>query len=265
MKEVTEKKIEKGSVMRMLPNVITIASFCFGLTAIRFGLFQKWEIAVSCILISALLDSLDGRVARMIGQSSQFGAELDSLSDLVCFGVAPALLLFLRSMYRMDGLGWGVCMFFAVCCAFRLARFNAVQILNEPQPDWMKKYFTGVPAPAGAVIALFPMILYFSLENEVFLNPLFIFICVLFSGLMMISRIRSFSSKMIEFKEGFASPELVIISLIIICLITAPWTTLSVLTTAYLLTIPYGAYCYNRKKIADDKDQAQKKSNTKKI
>ena len=233
---------QKSSAMKMLPNIITIASLCFGLTAVRFALFHKWETAVACVLISALLDSFDGRVARMIGHSSQFGAELDSLSDLVCFGVAPALLIFLRVLYFMEGLGWGICVFFAICCAFRLARFNTVLIFNEKQPAWMKKYFTGVPAPAGAVIALFPMILYFSTDNLSFLNPFFVSLCALFSGIMMISRVKSFSSKMIEFKGGFASPELVVISLIII------WVTLSCLTFAYIAMIPYGAYCYKQQK-----------------
>ena len=263
MKERTSKEVDvrqKGSIMKMLPNIITIASFCFGLTAIRFALFQKWEIAVACVLISALPDAFDGRVARMIGHSSQFGAELDSLSDLVCFGVAPAMLLFLRVIYRLEGFGWGICMFFAVCCALRLARFNAVQILNEPQPDWMKKYFTGVPAPAGAIIALFPMILYFTTDNIAFLSPFFVSVCALFSGIMMISRVRSFSSKMIEFKEGFASPELVIMTLIIICLITAPWITLSVLTSVYIAMIPYGAYCYKRKKVSEMQQEMKETS-----
>ena len=112
----------------------------------------------------------------------------------------------------------------------------------------MKKYFTGVPAPAGAIIALFPMILYFSTDNLAFLNPFFVSLCALFSGIMMISRVKSFSSKMIEFKGGFASPELVLISLIIICMITTPWVTLSCLTFAYIAMIPYGAYCYKQQK-----------------
>lgn len=241
---------QRRSFMKMLPNAITLTAFCFGLTAIRFGLFHKWDVAVACVLISAFLDSLDGRVARVIGHSSQFGAELDSLSDLVCFGVAPAMLIFLNGLYMMDGFGWGICIFLAMCCAMRLARFNAVLIMNEPQPAWAKKYFTGVPAPAGAAIALFPMILFFATKNPAFLNSAFVVICALFSGIMMISRVKSFSSKMIEFKEGFASPELVIIGLVIICMMTAPWITLSCLIGTYIVMIPFGAYYYRRYKAA---------------
>lgn len=241
---------QRRSFMKMLPNAITLMAFCFGLTAIRFGLFHKWDVAVACVLVSAFLDSLDGRVARVIGHSSQFGAELDSLSDLVCFGVAPAMLIFLNGLYIMEGFGWGICIFLAMCCALRLARFNTVLIMNEPQPAWTKKYFTGVPAPAGAAIALFPMILFFATRNPVFLNTIFVAVCALFSGIMMISRVKSFSSKMIEFKEGFASPELVIMGLIIICMMTAPWITLSCLIGTYVAMIPFGAYYYRRYKAA---------------
>ncbi|GHU13002.1 hypothetical protein FACS189449_07720 [Alphaproteobacteria bacterium] len=201
-----------------------------------------------CILVSALLDSFDGRVARMLGQSSQFGAELDSLSDLVCFGVAPSIILFLRSICVMEHAGWGICMFFTVCCALRLARFNAIQILNEPKPEWQKKYFSGIPAPAGAIIALFPFILSFSTESEYFLSEKIVSFFLLFSGVLMISTIKSMSSKMIEIKNGIVSPELLIVSLVIICLITELWLTLTVLVFLYIATIPYGAYKYSRTK-----------------
>lgn len=267
MAKVDNKRVcigQKGTVIRILPNVITVTSFCFGLIAVRFALLNKWETAVACVLISALLDSLDGRVARMIGHSSKFGAELDSLSDLVCFGVAPAMLLFLKVFQNaccMKNIGWGICMFFAICCALRLARFNAVQVWGEEQqPDWMKKYFTGVPAPAGAFIALFPFVLHFSTGNCSFLNPFFVSVCALFSGIMMISRIKSFSSKMAEFKDGFASPELVVASLIVICMMTAPWVTLSWLIAIYIAVIPYSAYCYRCRKMAD---AAENESNSK--
>jgi CDP-diacylglycerol--serine O-phosphatidyltransferase len=241
----TEKSTRRnGSLVKMLPSTITISSFCFGLTAIRFALFHKWELAVLCVFISALLDAFDGKVARLLGQSSQFGAELDSLSDLVCFGVAPSILLFLKTMYFMEGIGWGICMFFTVCCALRLARFNTVQILNEPKPEWHKKYFTGVPAPAGAILALFPLILFFSTGNDYFLTPWFVSFCIITSGILMISTIKNFSSKMIEIRNGLVSPELLVISFIVICLISSLWTTLSILICLYVIAIPYGAHQY---------------------
>ncbi len=237
--------IKKGaSFIKILPHIVTITAFCFGLSAIRFGLFHKWEMAVLCIFAAALLDAFDGRVARFLGQSSQFGAELDSLSDLVCFGVAPSMLLFLKTMYLVGNAGWAVCMFFSVCCALRLARFNVTQIFNEQKPECKRKYFVGIPAPAGAIFALFPMILFFATGIEVFLSSFFVVCCMLISGILMISTIKTFSSKMIVVKNRFASPELLIASLVVICLITALWQTLTVFIFLYIVTIPYGAYRY---------------------
>ena len=233
------------SLIKVLPSTVTLTAFCFGLTSIRFALFDRWEYAVMCIFASALLDAFDGKVARLLGQSSQFGAQLDSLSDLVCFGVAPAMILFLKSMHSMEKVGWGVCMFFTVCCAIRLARFNTMQIIEEGEkPAWMKKYFTGVPAPAGAILALFPMILYFETGKECFLHPIFDAIFLVASGILMISTLKTFSSKMIEIKNGIFSLELLGISLIVILLITELWLTLSIMILAYIISLPYGAKAY---------------------
>jgi CDP-diacylglycerol--serine O-phosphatidyltransferase len=246
---------KRTSLARVLPSVITVSAFCFGLTSIRFALFHKWELAVLCVFVASLLDAFDGRVARILGQSSHFGAELDSLSDLVCFGVAPSLILFLKTMYFMENFGWGICMFFTVCCALRLARFNAT--MNEEKPDWTKKYFSGVPAPAGAILALFPLILFFATSLECFLNSTFVSFCMLSSGALMVSVIKTFSSKMIEIKKRFVSPELLAIIMIVICLITALWITLAVLVSAYILAIPYGTYHYAKK----EKESAVSQSN----
>jgi CDP-diacylglycerol--serine O-phosphatidyltransferase len=250
------KKNRSISLGRMLPSIVTITAFCFGLTAIRFALFYEWETAVLCVFIAALLDALDGRLARLLRQSSHFGAELDSLSDLVCFGVTPAMLMFLKSMYNLGNVGWGVCMFFTICCAIRLARFNAELLKNDPKPDWMKKYFTGVPAPAGAILSLFPLILSFSTGSQFFLGTCFVSICLIASGILMISTLKNFSSKIIEIKNGLASPELLMISLLIICLITKLWLTLTILVLIYILMIPYGSYRYKKTKQAESQNTA---------
>jgi CDP-diacylglycerol--serine O-phosphatidyltransferase len=139
-------------------------------------------------------------------------------------------------------------MFFTICCALRLARFNADMLQNERPPKREKNFFKGVPAPAGAILSLFPMILFFQTENYSFLNPVFISICLLISGSLKISALRTFSSKIIEINNGSAPVALLIISLLVICLITEIWLTLSVLITAYLLSIPYGVYEYSRQK-----------------
>lgn len=248
--EMIEKIVAKkgANIVKLLPSAVTIAAFCCGLTAIRFALFEKWELAVICIFISSILDAFDGKVARLLGQSSQFGAELDSLSDLVCFGVAPSVILFLSTMYKFGGLGWSVCMFFTVCCALRLARFNATQIANVPQPSWAKKYFTGVPAPAGAILALFPLILFFTTGKPCFLNVGFVAFCLIASGALMISTLKTFSSKMIEINNNSALPALLVVSFMVICLITELWLTLSVLVMAYLVSIPFGPIEYAKRK-----------------
>ena len=235
-------------LVRFLPSTITITAFCVGLTSIKFALFHRWELAVLCIFVAALLDALDGRVARLFGQSSQLGAQLDSLSDLVCFGVAPAIILFLKSMYLLKSVGWGACMFFTVCCALRLARFNVDMVRNEDKPEWEKKYFKGVPAPAGAILALFPMVLFFQTNSYVFLHPGFVSCGLFISGVLMISTIRTFSSKMITISSGSAVIALLAISFFIICLITETWLTLTILVALYLFLIPYSVHEYTKAK-----------------
>lgn len=250
---------EKGTLTKFLPSAITITGFCFGLTAIRFALFQRWEYAVLCIFAAALLDAFDGRVARAIGQSSALGAELDSLSDLVCFGVAPSVVLFLRSMYLFEDVGWAVCMFFTVCCAIRLARFNAAIWCGVQQDDVEKRFFTGVPAPAGAMIALLPMTMFFETSKMMFLKPGFITICLIGSGVLMLSTIRTFSTKMVQIDSGSIVKGLLAITLCVICLITNVWLSLSLFTIAYTVAIPLGVFEYHRyyKKAGQEKSDAE--------
>jgi CDP-diacylglycerol--serine O-phosphatidyltransferase len=199
-----------------------------------------------CIFVSAVLDALDGKVARLLGQSSRFGAELDSLSDLVCFGVAPSIILFLRSAQAYGRIGWGACMFFTICCALRLARFNTLQAMVDQKPEWTKKYFSGVPAPAGAVLVMFPMILFFETGNCSFLSPQLVTFCLLTSGALMISTLKTFSSKMLESLNCSAFFLLLSISFLVICLVSEPWLTLSILIISYVVSIPYGVRRYSR-------------------
>ena len=142
------------SINRLIPNVLTLAALCAGLTAIRFGLQGQMELAVIAIMVAAVLDALDGRVARRLGVTSRFGAELDSLSDFLCFGVTPALILYMSSLTAGGALGWVVTLMFPMCSALRLARFNTALVSDTPPPAWTGSYFTGVPAPAGALLAL---------------------------------------------------------------------------------------------------------------
>lgn len=245
-KSPVEKKKKLSGIAKFLPSAVTITSMCFGLSAIRFALYSKWEYAVLCIFISALLDMMDGKVARLLDQSSSFGLELDSLSDLVCFGVAPAIVTYLVSMSYLGRGGWGACMFFAVCCAFRLARFNATHMFTEKVTDLDRKFFTGVPAPAGAIMALFPLMAFFVTGNNIFLAPYFVGFFLVISGVLMISTCRTFSSKMIEIDSSNAWIALAVIAALIIGLITKLWTCLLFLTLLYILLIPCGIYQYSR-------------------
>ncbi|MDR0968866.1 MAG: phosphatidylcholine/phosphatidylserine synthase [Holosporaceae bacterium] len=257
---VAERKLpvpSKAALFRFFPGVITISAFCVGFSSIKFALFHRWELAALCIFAAALLDALDGKVARLIGHSSQFGAQLDSLSDLVCFGVAPSVVLFLKSAYLLDGVGWAACMFFTVCCALRLARFNAEMLQCESLPKWERKYFKGIPAPAGAILALFPMILFFWTGTYSFLHPKFVFLCLAAAGALMVCSVRTFSSKMIEVNAGSAPIALLALSLLVICLITDVWLTLVVLVTLYLFLIPYGAYKYSQNKKALEQSRGE--------
>ena len=244
----TDKGIKRKqiNVTKFLPNAITITAMCFGLSSIRFALYNEWEYAVLCVLASALLDMFDGKVARILDQSSPFGLQLDSLSDLICFGVAPSVILYLISMSYVGKVGWGVCMFLTVCCALRLARFNVAHGGDPETTELDRRYFTGVPAPMGAIIALFPMILFFETESYKFLEPCCIGTFLLLSGSLMVCTLRTFSSKMIEINNGNTHMALIVMAFVIICLVTRLWMSLSVLIFTYILLIPYGAYEYSK-------------------
>jgi CDP-diacylglycerol--serine O-phosphatidyltransferase len=154
------ERVGGGNMNRLIPNAITVGALCAGLSGIRFAIDGRFEMAVAAIMVAAVLDGLDGRMARLLNGTSKFGAELDSLSDFLSFGVAPALIVYLWVLSAWGGLGWIVALAYAVCCALRLARFNTM--LTEPnQPSWAGHFFTGVPAQAGAVLALMPLMAHF--------------------------------------------------------------------------------------------------------
>lgn len=234
------------SVVRMIPNLATVMAMCMGLTAIRFAFLHKFDLAAGAILIAAVLDALDGRLARLLGASSEFGAELDSLSDFVSFGVAPSIVMYFFSLHYWQGIGWSVCLFFAVCTGLRLARFN-ISSRNPEKPSWSHKFFTGVPAPAGALIGLFPLILYHSLDSRWPAAPWLSAPFLIASGILMISVIPTFSFKTAHISPPFVLPLLVVMGLAISFLLSAPWETLTVMILIYLILIPVGFFFFNRR------------------
>ena len=168
-KEPSRRRLKMMSLSKIIPNLITVMALCAGLTGIRFALQEKWEFAIGAIALAAILDTLDGRMARLLKGQSKFGAELDSLSDFISFGVAPALILFFWTTQNIHGVGWASVLFFSTCMALRLARFNTK--LDDPDPpSFAARFFSGIPAPAAAGLACLPVILSFEIDQVLFDN-----------------------------------------------------------------------------------------------
>jgi len=240
---------------RLVPNMLTLLALCSGLTGIRFAFQLRFEPAIIAILVAAALDTVDGRVARLLKSANRFGAELDSLADAVSFGVAPALILFLWSLRDAGDFGWCAALVFAVCCALRLARFNTM--LDAPHDEshaWTKAYFVGVPTPAGAGLALLPMILSFefpevlNIDFNLHLNlPPRVLACwLLFVGALMVSRLPTFSMKGIRVPVSYLVPLFVAVGLLGAALATNTWFTLGLVGIAYLALLPISWWTYRR-------------------
>src|SRR5471030_1247624 len=211
------------SVNRLIPNVLTLAALCSGLTAIRFALQGQFRLAVIAIIVAAIFDALDGRVARRLGVTSQFGAELDSLSDFLCFGVAPALVLYLASLKDGGALGWVATLMFPICSALRLARFNTALISDTPPPAWTGSFFTGVPAPAGALLALIPLVMSFEGEARWPRHPLVVGAVMVLIGGLMVSRLPTFSFKRGRVPRHLVLPALLAVALVMGVIASSPW------------------------------------------
>lgn len=230
---------------RLIPNILTLLALCAGLTAVRFGLNDQWENAVLAIMVAAILDGLDGRIARILKGASKFGAELDSLADFVSFGVAPALLLYLWSMDTLGRFGWILVLVFAVSCVLRLARFNT--FIDDPErPAWAANFFTGVPAPMGAALVLLPMMLSFQFSEGFFRNPAVVSIFLIGVSALMVSRLPTFSFKKFKVPNHWVLPTMLFIGLYAALLINAPWLTIAVTLVLYSISIPFGFRAYRR-------------------
>jgi CDP-diacylglycerol--serine O-phosphatidyltransferase len=221
-------------------------ALCAGLTSIRFGLHGKWEMGVTAILIAGVLDGLDGRIARLLHGTSKFGAELDSLSDFVSFGVAPSMLLYFWTMQGAGGLGWALVLLFSVCCALRLARFNTM--LGEPDlPPWAYNFFTGVPAPAAAGLVLLPMIISLRLGTEGFFSSAMVNAVVLVVvSFLMVSKIPTYSGKRFRVPHDYVLPMLLLVGVLTAFLVTEPWGTITVIGFLYAGSIPLSVRAFRK-------------------
>ena len=239
----------RGVPLRLLiPNLVTLLALCLGLTAIRFSLEDRIEWAVMAIAVAAVLDGLDGRIARALKGTSRFGAELDSLADFVDFGVAPALLLYVFGLNQMRSLGWFAALIFAIACALRLARFNVM--LDDPdRPAWQGHFFVGMPAPAGAIVGLLPVYLHLSVLH-VPLSPAMAPVeiaYVLIVALLMASRVPHFSGKSIgRVPRDYVAVVLFGSAAGVLLLANFPMETLAAMTLAYLGAIPFSIRRFER-------------------
>ncbi len=223
---------------RLLPNIVTVLALCAGLTAIRFGFQARWELAVLAIVLAGIFDALDGRLARLVGGSTKFGAELDSLSDFVSFGVAPAVLLYFWTLQHAPGVGWALALLFAVCAALRLARFNTKLGVSD-MPAWAYNYFTGVPAPGAAGLVLLPMILSFQFPGAFLVSPVLNAAVIVTVAFLMISRIPTYSFKQFGVPHKLVLPVLLLVGLMAAFLVTSPWATVTVIGIAYIVSLPF--------------------------
>jgi CDP-diacylglycerol--serine O-phosphatidyltransferase len=232
-------------VRMLVPNVITLLAICAGLTAIRLSTEGRLELAVYAIVFAAILDGIDGRVARLIKGQSKFGAELDSLADFVNFGVAPGVILYFWQLNVLHNIGWIVAMVFAISGALRLARFNAT--MDDPnKPAFAANFFTGVPAPAGAILSMLP--LYLSFLGVGTLPVSLVALYVLAVAFLMVSRLPVFSGKKVGQRVApeMVLPVVVLAVLFIASLISYPWPVLTVGTLIYLGSLPFGWVSYQR-------------------
>lgn len=239
------RRLRPLPIRSLAPNILTVLGLCVGLTAIRFALEGRYEAALSAIVIAALLDGLDGRVARLLKGATRFGAELDSLSDFANFGIIPILVLYIWSLNELGGVGWIVGLAFCICCALRLARFN-VALEDPDRPAWKRNYFVGVPAPAAAGLAISPMFLAFLGFDAVREWPLFLAIYVGVIAFLMISQIPTFSGKGIKIMRDQVLPLLLLVALFAALMLLYPWQTLTASAIVYLVSIPIAILSYRK-------------------
>jgi CDP-diacylglycerol--serine O-phosphatidyltransferase len=245
--EPRRRRFRPIPVRTLVPNVITLLALCAGLTAIRLAVEGRLEFALAAIVFAAVLDGVDGRIARMLKGTSRFGAELDSLADFVNFGVAPGLILYFWDLQELGNAGWIAAMVFAICAGLRLARFNVA--LDDPnRPAWASNFFVGMPAPAGAITVLLPIYVHFlGVPKLAFVAPVTL-VYTLAIAMLMVSRLPVFSGKKIGTRvpREMVLPVFVVVVLLVALLISYPWPMLTIGTLLYLGALPFGWASYRR-------------------
>mgnify|MGYP003626197746 CR=1 FL=1 len=248
MRRPRRQRRKAQSFDALIPNILTTFALCAGLTALRFSLEGRFEAAVEALIVAAVLDTFDGLIARMLKQTSSFGAQLDSLSDFLSFGIVPAVMLYLWSLNGLGLAGWALSLVFCVCCALRLARFN-VGALERPVAPELSKFFTGVPSPAGAGLVLTPIFVSFygsGFIADFFASPVVVGIFAVGVSALMVSQVPTFSLKMVRIPNRYRLPTMLGVAIFAAAAVSAPWPTLTVMVVAYMATLPFGWLAYNR-------------------
>lgn len=246
--KLSKQKLTSLPIRKIIPNMVTTLAVCAGITSIKYAIADLYAHAIICIFLAAFFDLLDGRVARMLKGSTKFGAELDSLSDFVSFGVSPAILMYRWTLYDFPKFGWFFCLLFAICMAMRLARFNTM-LEDEPQPSYWDNFFIGVPAPAAAALGILPVMISFEFPEVEFLRSNWFCSIVMFIvAMLMISRIPTISTKKLKVPTYMVIPMVVILVFGATLIFSMPWLVLSSLSLLYAVTIPLGIMVFLKAK-----------------
>ena len=239
------KVVSVNKTRYILPSVLTLVGVCLGISSIKFAMDGNYSFAVLFLIVAAILDGLDGRVARLIKGTSEFGKELDSLTDFVSFGIAPAFIVYFWELNKYGKIGWLIVLLFSVCCVLRLARFNLTKFENSD--EWKNNFFQGIPSPAGGCLILFPLIFELSnFSNFINLRAITPYFMVLIS-ILLISKIPTFSFKKIAIKRNMTIFLLLGVGLFFVSIIQFTFETIAVCSLIYLTLIPAGIYNYRLK------------------
>lgn len=249
------ERVEEISLAKLVPSALTLLGLASGVTSIRMAMEHEWKLAVVAIMFAMVFDMLDGRAARQLGADTRFGAQLDSLADLVSFGIAPALIAYNWTLSGFGLVGWIVAVIFCVCCAIRLARFN-IQALRDEGATETNPYFTGMPTPAGACLMLLPLILSFQFKNPAFQLPLYSCAIALATSVLMVSRLPTPSIKYLHIERHSKILAGFIVMLTLGALTVRPWATLTVGIALYVLSIPITAFVIARNR-EDEEEEDQ--------
>ena len=246
MEQKKFKIVESKKTRYILPNILTIAGVCLGISSIKFSLDLNFNMAVIFITLAAILDALDGRIARLIKGTSDFGKELDSLTDFVSFGIAPAFIIYFWELNKYGKIGWAITLIYSVCCVLRLARFNLTKF--KPEDSWKQNYFEGVPSPIGALLILSPLVLELTETNFTIDKNYFVPLFTLFIAVLLISKVPTYSFKNIKIKPALTVFILLGIGVALVTLMFFTFETLLVFSVFYILSIPLACVTYQNNK-----------------